>query len=402
MRTLLERGDEQPREPVEFAVSRSRWRSRRRRRWGGRRDLPLPDAPGGEACDGQADQHERRGEDRDAADALGPLHPQSSGAKLREPGPPVPRPRRRILGKRRPHRLRHRARHTGQGRGCPRTGRLLRRLPHGSVFVSTAPAAGVGVRSTGRFPVSISPSTIPAAQTSARSSTTAPAACSGAMYAGVPAPHEPSVPSRCARPKSSSFTRLSSQTKTFAGFRSRCRTPREWACASPSAICSAMRSASSTGRGPFSIRFASVSPRSSSITRYAPAGQVPTSWMVTMAGWSSFATASASFWIHSSETGCFERPGFRALSATTRPSWGSNASYTAPKPPRPISRRILVAPDDVTGLERLAPGRGEVLLGGPRDLHEQPGDRPRRSGLPRLARRIRHERPPWSPMLRRR
>ena len=155
-----------------------------------------------------------------------------------------------------------------------------------SVFGSAvaAPGSGEGVLSTGRLPVSISPSTIPAAHTSARSSTAAPAACSGAMYAGVPAPLEPSVPSRCASPKSSSFTRPSSQTKTFAGLRSRCSTPREWACASPSAICSAMRSASSTGRGPFSIRFASVSPRSSSITRYAPAGQVPTSKMVTMAG----------------------------------------------------------------------------------------------------------------------
>ena len=50
-----------------------------------------------------------------------------------------------------------------------------------SVRSASAPAGGVGVRSTGRFPVSISPSTIPAAQTSARSSTTAPAACSGAM-----------------------------------------------------------------------------------------------------------------------------------------------------------------------------------------------------------------------------
>jgi hypothetical protein len=211
-----------------------------------------------------------------------------------------------------------------------------------SVFGSavSAPGAGEGVLSTGRLPVSISPSTMPAAHTSARSSTTAPAACSGAMYAGVPAPLDPSVPSKWASPKSSSFTRPSSQTKTFAGLRSRCSTPREWACASPSAICSAIRSASSTGKGPFSIRRASVSPRSSSITRYAPAGHVPTSKMVTMAWWSSFATASASFWIHSSETGCLDRPGFKALSATVRPSCGSNASYTAPNPPRPISPRI--------------------------------------------------------------
>ena len=62
--------------------------------------------------------------------------------------------------------------------------------------------------------------------------------------------------------------------------------------------------------------------------------------MVTMAGWSSFATASASFWIHSSFTGCFDRPGFKAFSATVLPNCGSNASYTAPNPPRPISRRI--------------------------------------------------------------
>ena len=211
-----------------------------------------------------------------------------------------------------------------------------------SVRASASPVAGV--LPTGLFPVSISPRTIPAAHTSARSSTAAPAACSGAMYAGVPAPLDPSVPSRCASPKSSSFTRPSSQTKTLAGFESLCSTPREWACASPPAICSAIRSASSTGNGPFSIRLASVSPRSSSMTRYAPAAQVPTSWIVTMAGWSSFATASASFSIHSSFTRCFDRPGFRALSATVRPSCGSKASYTAPKPPRPISRRIWYRP----------------------------------------------------------
>ena len=63
-----------------------------------------------------------------------------------------------------------------------------------SVFASDDSLPGAGVLSTGLFPVSISPSTIPAAHTSARSATTAPAACSGAMYAGVPAPLDPCRP----------------------------------------------------------------------------------------------------------------------------------------------------------------------------------------------------------------
>ena len=42
------------------------------------------------------------------------------------------------------------------------------------------------------------------------------------------------------------------------------------------------------------------------MTRYAPAGQVPTSNRVTMEGWSSLATASASFRIHSSDAGSLD------------------------------------------------------------------------------------------------
>ncbi len=38
------------------------------------------------------------------------------------------------------------------------------------------------------------------------------------------------------------------------------------------------------------------------MTRYGPAGQLPTSYRVTMLGWLSFATASASFLIQSAES----------------------------------------------------------------------------------------------------
>ena len=139
-------------------------------------------------------------------------------------------------------------------------------------------SAGVGARP------SISPSTLPAAKTSARSSIASPRACSGAMYAGVPPLASPGVPRRWASPKSSSFTLPSSQRKTLAGLRSRWSTPRWCAWASPRAISSAIRSASAAGIGPSAIRCARVFPRRSSITRYGPDAQVPTSKRVTMHG----------------------------------------------------------------------------------------------------------------------
>ena len=300
--SLLERGDEEAGDAVELGVARLVREVGDGNGGAAAGDLPLPDAPGGEAGDDEAHDGADSSEKRHAPSRRG----QSTSRRAERSSESQELPSLGLA----PGSSDSAAAITfATGRG---PAELRRPTVAGAAFgashinsvsgsAGSSPGAGEGVLSTGRFPVSISPSTIPAAQTSARSSTTAPAACSGAMYAGVPAPLDPSVPSRCARPKSSSFTRPSSQTNTFAGFRSRCSTPREWACASPSAICSAIRSASSTGSGPFSIRLASVSPRSNSMTRYAPAGHVPTSKMVTMAGWSSFATASASFLIHSSE-----------------------------------------------------------------------------------------------------
>ena len=69
-----------------------------------------------------------------------------------------------------------------------------------------------------------------------------------------------------ARPKSRIFTESSRETLTFAGFRSRCTMPRSCAYSRPSAICFAIRTASSTGNGPDSMRSASVGPSTSSIT----------------------------------------------------------------------------------------------------------------------------------------
>ena len=43
-------------------------------------------------------QDERGSDERQPSQAAGAIYPQASGAKLREPGLPVPRPRRRILG----------------------------------------------------------------------------------------------------------------------------------------------------------------------------------------------------------------------------------------------------------------------------------------------------------------
>ena len=185
-------------------------------------DLPLPDAPGGEAGDGEAQQEEPGSDERQPRSGEGgpPAGERSEAPRARNfPSLGLAAGSSDSAAR---HHLRDRPRNPGELRR-PEPSQAPRAFGAShisSVFASDAPraGAGVGVLSTGRFPVSISPSTIPAAQTSARSSTAAPAACSGAMYAGVPAPLDPSVPSRWASPKSSSFTRPSSQTKTFAGF----------------------------------------------------------------------------------------------------------------------------------------------------------------------------------------
>ena len=85
----------------------------------------------------------------------------------------------------------------------------------------------------------------PSEKTSLRASTVSPRICSGLMYAGVPNAASASLfgvrtsgssalgrRSRCAIPKSTSFTSPRFETSTFAGFTSRCTTPRSCAWAS--------------------------------------------------------------------------------------------------------------------------------------------------------------------------
>ncbi len=125
-----------------------------------------------------------------------------------------------------------------------------------------------------RCPVSISKSTTPNDQISARLSTALPRACSGAMYAAVPR-ITPAVSRRqenvgefmradrltaiasasiaFARPKSSTFTAPSRRTLIFAGLRSRWMMPCSCAASSASAICRAIASTSLSGNGPRAI-----------------------------------------------------------------------------------------------------------------------------------------------------
>ena len=134
--------------------------------------------------------------------------------------------------------------------------------------------------------MSISYSTTPKAQTSARLSTVRPRACSGDMYAAVPrmmpaavpvwasvgdcerSAEEPDVGSAeyaLARPKSSTLTLPSGVSFTFAGLRSRWTMPFSCAASSASAIWRAIATASSTAIGPRLSRCARSSPSTSSI-----------------------------------------------------------------------------------------------------------------------------------------
>ena len=158
---------------------------------------------------------------------------------------------------------------------------------HSGSLVRTAASVSETVSPwNSRCPVSISYSTTPKAQMSARLSTGLPRACSGAMYAAVPS----TVPARVtcsrvtvgecsglpaggvssvplARPKSSTFTVPSGLILMLPGLRSRCTMPFSCAASSASAICRAMPNASSSGSGPCLSRSASVGPSTSSITR---------------------------------------------------------------------------------------------------------------------------------------
>ena len=125
--------------------------------------------------------------------------------------------------------------------------------------------SGTSSPSNARRPASISKSTHPNAQISARLSTVLPRACSGDMYAAVPriipacvacsdsvgdidalAAAAPTGSIAFARPKSRTFTVPSARTLMLAGFRSRWMMPCSCAASSASAICFAMGNASSS------------------------------------------------------------------------------------------------------------------------------------------------------------
>ena len=124
----------------------------------------------------------------------------------------------------------------------------------------------------GRWPVVISYSRTPSAKRSDGGPASAPAACSGAMYAGVPMTARgcvrvgSGVSVIFARPKSSTFMPCR-VIITLPGLRSRCTMPARCASVRASAICAPYRSTSSIGNGPLRSRAASVSPSISSITR---------------------------------------------------------------------------------------------------------------------------------------
>ena len=87
-----------------------------------------------------------------------------------------------------------------------------------------------------------------------------------------------------ASPKSSTFTVPSSRTFTLRGLRSRWMMPCPCAASSASAICFAIRSASSRTIGLCAIRSASVGPSTSSITSARTPLVFSRPWMMAMLG----------------------------------------------------------------------------------------------------------------------
>ena len=164
--------------------------------------------------------------------------------------------RRVRTGRSRQRRTRRRIATGVEDGNASRSGRPSRIL----ATVSLTVAAPKAVR-----PASISYSTQPKAQISARWSTAAPRACSGAMYVAVPRMTPGCViavvmvgecdsdadtsdigSSAFARPKSSTFTVPSGRSLMLAGFKSRWMTRCSCADSSASAICAAICSASSS------------------------------------------------------------------------------------------------------------------------------------------------------------
>ena len=116
-------------------------------------------------------------------------------------------------------------------------------------------------------------STLPRLNRSLRWSTGSPLACSGDMYAGVPAMRPDCVRLASstvrARPKSVILTRSTPfSSRMLAGLTSRWTRPCACAAARPAAICMPMRRISFTGSGPPRSSFSwSVGPSMNCMTR---------------------------------------------------------------------------------------------------------------------------------------
>ena len=160
----------------------------------------------------------------------------------------------------------------------------------GSRVITAASTSATDSPSNVRRPASISFSTQPNAQMSARLSIAFPRACSGAMYAAVPRIMPMPGHSRQVRDRRANATGVvtaraagsaerlrepkiqhldacrPARTLMLAGLRSRWMIPCSCAASSASAICLAIGSASSSGIGPCAIRSASVGPSTSSST----------------------------------------------------------------------------------------------------------------------------------------
>ena len=143
-----------------------------------------------------------------------------------------------------------------------------------------------------------------------------------------------------ASPKSSTFTRPSRVTITFAGFKSRWITPRSCAAASASAIGVASASARSSGNPPAVTSRSRPSPSTSSITRNRTPAASSIEYSTTMFGWLSAATAFASRSKRASRAGSAATAAGSTLIATSRPSRVSFARYTSPMPPAPSGPTI--------------------------------------------------------------
>ena len=169
-----------------------------------------------------------------------------------------------------------------------------------------------------------------------------PAACSGAMYDGVPMSvcvRVRSVACHFARPKSATFGVPSAASSTLPGFRSRWTMPRSCAAATPRATFSTS-SAAARGdmRGPPS-RSESDPPVTSSIAMNGHPAWSPISKICTTFGCLTAAIASAS--PQNRASAAREAPPRRSvLIATSRFSALWRARYTTPIPPCPSSDRI--------------------------------------------------------------